>query len=53
MISGTYVLAIDLKRNAEYWYNLVYRDKDISEDIYKSIAKEKAEKKAKEEANNP
>ena len=50
-IQGTYVLVIDLKRNSDYWYNLVYKDKDISEEIYREMeeekaAKEKAEKQA-------
>ncbi len=44
MIQGTYVLVIDLAKNANYWYNLVYKDKDISEEINQMIEKEKAEK---------
>ena len=42
-IQGTYVLLIDLKRNADYWYSLVYLDQDISEKLFKEIEKEKAE----------
>lgn len=42
-IQGTYVLLIDLKRNAEYWYSLVYLDKDISGEIIKEVEQEKAE----------
>ena len=50
-LQGTYVLIIDLQKNADYWYNLVYLDKDITEDIYKAIEKEKAEAAAKKKAD--
>ena len=40
-----------MQKNADYWYNLVYLDKDITEDIYKAIEKEKAEAAAKKKAD--
>ncbi|MBQ9902876.1 MAG: LCP family protein [Clostridia bacterium] len=43
MQHGVYVLIVDIKRNARYWYNLVYKDKDISEELYKEIEEEKAQ----------
>lgn len=49
-IQGTYFLIIDLQKNADYWYSLVYLDQDISEDIYKRIEIEKAEEEAKKKA---
>lgn len=49
-LKGQYVLVIDLKKNADYWYSLVYLDKDISEDIAKKIEEEKAEEEAKKAA---
>lgn len=49
-LKGQYVLIIDLKKNADYWYSLVYLDKDISEDIAKKIEEEKAEEEAKKAA---
>ena len=49
-IKGTYFLIIDLKKNADYWYSLVYYDKDISKEIVQKIKDEKAEAKAKKEA---
>ena len=48
--NGRYVLNIDLKKNSDYWYSLVYLDKDISKEIEKKIAEEEAEAKAAEEA---
>jgi len=48
MIKGTYYLVIDLKKNSDYWYSLVYLDKDISKEIAEQI---KAEKAAEAEAN--
>ena len=39
--TGTYYLIIDKKKNADYWYNLVYNDKDISDEIAKQIEEEK------------
>lgn len=49
-LKGTYILTIDLQKNADYWYSLVYLDKDISEDINKRIVEEKAEAEAKAKA---
>ena len=40
-LQGAYVLVVDLQKNADYWYSLVYQDKDISEDIYLKIKEEK------------
>ena len=45
-LNGTYILLIDIQKNADYWYNLVYRDKDITEEINRQIEKEKAEEQA-------
>ena len=50
-LQGAYVLIIDLQKNADYWYSLVYLDKDISEDIYTEIKIEKAHEEAKKTAD--
>ncbi len=51
-VQGTYLITADLKKNADYWYSLVYLDKDISAEILQKIKDEKA--KAEEEAeSNP
>lgn len=48
-LQGAYVLVADLKKNADYWYSLVYLDKDISADIAKQVAEEKKQKEAEKE----
>ncbi len=49
-LQGAYVLIIDLQKNADYWYSMVYLDKDISEDIYKKIKEEKKQEEDRKAA---
>ena len=52
MIKGTYFLVCDLKKNADYWYSLVYLDKDISKEIVQQIEEEKAAQEAEANASS-
>ena len=48
-LQGAYVLIGDLKRNADYWYSLVYLDKDISAEIVEQVKKERGDETARVE----
>ena len=51
-IQGTYVILTDYDKNLYYWYNRVYLDKDVTQEIADQIAEEKAKEKQSTETSD-
>ena len=51
-IQGAYVILTDYDKNLYYWYNRVYLDKDVTQEIADQIAKEKAKEKQSTETSD-